>query len=185
MPCSLLFGAGAASKPLQRGVHISHDLPALVNAELRGVRGHLVRTHCDYVEDPPRGELHETIGDIRWRWRDFPRDGPISFAVLSVADHAISLVESFAFFERLRCCKVGILQVASGASGFFFAGPVMESVITAWHGSGYRTLQREAITSHRIGSKGLVCRTARHVGHILVGALLRVGAASGQPSYHG
>src|SRR5258707_6641129 len=163
---------GLLTQTLQDGMHVGHDFPSFLGAELGGVRRHFARTHRGDVKDPAWRELHEAIGDIGRRRRDFPGDRAITFALLSVADRTIGLEKRLALFLSLRCCVVRILQLTSGTGGLLFPGAIVEEMVAARYRAGHGLLQRKTVTRNSVGSEGFVSLAPRHVRHVLVGAPL-------------
>ena len=137
-------------------MNIGHNLPALIGAELRGIRGHLAGTERDDMENPSRRKLNHTIRHVRRWWWNLPGYGPIAVTLFAVAYQAICLVEGFAFLQRARSCAIWVVQFASGARRFFFSGAKMKRLVVSGDGTGHRSLQCESISRNRIGSECLV-----------------------------
>src|SRR5215831_11438505 len=157
---------------------VGNNLPALIGAQLRGVRRHLSRAPGDDMKDPPGWKLQKAVGSIRGRTRYLAGDRSVPFAQFAVTGQAVDLVERLAFCQRLRICGMRIPQFATGPRGFILARPVMNGLVASGNRAGHWTLQGEAVPRDRVWGKGFVSRVAHHVRHVLESASLRVCSAS-------
>src|SRR5215472_16884008 len=142
---------------------VGDDLPALIGAQLRGVRRHLSRTPGDDMKDPPGWKFQKAVGRIRGRTRYLVGDLSVPFAPFAVTRQTVDLVERLAFCQRLRLRGIRIPEFTTGARGFILAQTVVNRLVASGNRAGHRTLQGEAVPRDRVWRKGFVSRVARHV----------------------
>src|SRR5215831_3676629 len=122
-------------------------------------------------------KLEQTVGLKRRRMRNLLRDRSVSFAPHTVTYGAIGFVQRFALLDLLARA-VWVMKFAACACCFVLAGAVVERLIVPCDRSGNGTLHRQTVSGDGIGCESLVSGIADHIGHVLIGALLRTGAAS-------
>src|SRR5262245_41573653 len=162
---------------LQRCPDVRDYFPALELAQLSRIRRHLLRAQSDYMEESSGLKLEEAVRLKGRRTRNFLRNRPVAFASLPVADRAIGLVQRFAFLYTFGRA-VGVLKFDACPDCFLFAWTIVERLIVPGDRSDHRALHRHAVSSDRIWRECLVSGIADHIGHVLITALFRTGAAS-------
>jgi hypothetical protein len=122
-------------------------------------------------------KLEQTAGLKGRRMGNLLRDRSVSFAAHAVAYGTVGFVQRFAVL-RLVDRAVRVLKFAACASRFLLAGAVVERLIVPRDRSGNRVLHRQTVWCDEVGRESLVSGIADHIGHVLIRALFRTGAAS-------
>src|SRR5262249_2753544 len=104
-------------------------------------------------------------------------DRSVSFAVRAVTYGAVGFVQRFALLY-LRDRIVWVLKFAACTGCFLLTGAIVERLIVPRDRSGNRTLHRQTVSGDGIGRESLISGIADHIGHVLVGTLLRTAAAA-------
>src|SRR5215475_4873065 len=128
------------------------------------------------MEKSARLKLEQTVGLKGRRMGNLLRDRSVSLAAHAVTYGTVGFVQRFAVL-CLVDRAVGVMEFHACAGRFLLTGAVVERLIVSRDRSGNRVLHRQTVSGDEVGRESLVSGIADHIGHVLIRALLRSGAA--------